>query len=153
MEVSNFPYHDLSSFCFAFGSLSKFPTGKLHDLIRVVFRLVSDLQNYGEFEKNRRNVRTRVPERTDIPPPKFESPNNSRTPPKESKAENRRNQESTMKKQSPPCKPNTPVRPKPRPNLPMQRNTNNVVKAQENSPIQRKPLSQQQEVCTNCIVS
>lgn len=154
MEVSNFPYHDLSSSCFSFAILVLYRNSpQATVMIWFGFRpLVSDLQNYEEPNKNRKNGRTRIPERTDVPPHKFESSNNSRSPPKESKPENRRNQESTMKKQSPPCKPNTPpVRPKPRPTPAMQRHANNIVRTKENIPIQRKPAPQQQEVCTNFV--
>ncbi|XP_057770439.1 probable mediator of RNA polymerase II transcription subunit 26b isoform X2 [Salvia miltiorrhiza] len=111
-----------------------------------------NLQNCGEFNKNPKNGRTRIPERSDIPTQKSESPNDSRTPPKDLKAGNRRNKESTTKKESPPCKPNTPARPKPpsnetgtrRPNPTAQPNGNYIFKAHQNGTIQKKPSPQQE---------
>ncbi|XP_041996637.1 probable mediator of RNA polymerase II transcription subunit 26b [Salvia splendens] len=113
-----------------------------------------NLQNCGEFNKNQKNGRTR----TDIPTRKSESPNDSRVPPKDLKAGNRRNQESMTKKESPPLKPNTPARPKPpsnemgtrRPNPVAQPNGNYVFKAQQNGTIPKKPPTQQQEKL-NCV--
>ncbi|XP_042003102.1 probable mediator of RNA polymerase II transcription subunit 26b [Salvia splendens] len=108
-----------------------------------------NLQNCGEFNKNQKNGRTR----TDVPTRKSEGPNDSRVPPKDLKAGNRRNQESMTKKESPPLKPNTPARPKPpsnemgtrRPNPVAQPNGNYVFKAQQNGTIPKKPPTQQQE--------
>lgn len=114
-----------------------------------------NLRNCGEFNKNRQNGRTRIPERTGVVPTrKVESPKDSRTPPKDSNnAENRRKHESTTKKESPPCKPNAPGKPKPpstetgarRPSPAAQPNANNVIKAPQNGTVQKKPLPQQQE--------
>lgn len=125
-------------------------------MIRVV---VSDPRNSGEFNKNRENGRKWIPERTDIPVQKFESPNDSRTSPKDSKAGNKRNQESTLKKEAPPCKPNGPGRPKPpsgefvtrTPKPAARPNVNNTIKVQQNSTTQKKPIPHQREVCIEYI--
>ncbi|KAI3472384.1 hypothetical protein Pfo_029145 [Paulownia fortunei] len=65
-------------------------------------------QNSGEFNKNRENGRKRRPEQTDIPKRKFESPNDSSNSLKDWKGDHKRNQESMLKKQAPPCQPNRP---------------------------------------------
>lgn len=87
----------------------------------------------------------RRPERRDIPIQKFESqnaPNDWR---------NKINQESMMKKEAPPCKPNGPGRSKPLTGesstaRPKASNINNVMKDHRNATVQKKPTPHQREV-------
>lgn len=89
------------------------------------------------------------PERRDTHMQKFESPNAARTVPNDRR--NKINQESALKKEAPPCKPNGPGRPKPltgessygRPKPPT---INNVMKDQRNTTLQKKPTPHQREV-------
>ncbi|KAL8460067.1 hypothetical protein ACS0TY_031834 [Phlomoides rotata] len=104
-----------------------------------------NLRNSGEFNKNQENGRMRRPERRDIPIQKFASPNAA--------PNDRRikiNQESTLKKETPPCKPNGPGRPKPLSGesvtgRPKPQNINNVIKDQRNIMVQKKPTPHQRE--------
>ncbi|KAL0428451.1 UNVERIFIED_CONTAM: putative mediator of RNA polymerase II transcription subunitb [Sesamum latifolium] len=77
------------------------------------------------------------------------SPTDSSTHPKDQKkSEQKTNQESTLKKRAPPCKPNRPPndesatrRPKP----PVQPKANNETKIQQNGTMPKKPVPHQQE--------
>ncbi|KAK6127193.1 hypothetical protein DH2020_039077 [Rehmannia glutinosa] len=121
-------------------------------------------QNCGEFNKNRENGRKRRPEKMDVPRRNFEGPDDSNAPlNNDSKAENKRNQESMLRKQAPPSKPNRPpkiesgpLKPKPpsdesgtrRPNPVVQLKAKNEIMAEQKSDkgtIQKKPVPRQQE--------
>ncbi|KAL0346147.1 UNVERIFIED_CONTAM: putative mediator of RNA polymerase II transcription subunitb [Sesamum radiatum] len=76
------------------------------------------------------------------------SPTDSSTHPKDQKSEQKMNQESTLKKRAPPCKPNRPPddesatrRPKPA----VQPKANNETKVQQKGTMPKKPVPHQQE--------
>ncbi|KAI3444300.1 hypothetical protein Pfo_000965 [Paulownia fortunei] len=120
-------------------------------------------RNSGEFNKNRESGRKPTLQKTDTRNWKVESPDGSRAPPKDGKAEQKRNPEAMLKKQAPPSKPNRPPsgesgpgRPKPpssesgpgRPKPAVKPKVNNEIKVQQKSDkgtIQKKPMPPQQE--------
>ncbi|KAK4392535.1 putative mediator of RNA polymerase II transcription subunitb [Sesamum angolense] len=78
----------------------------------------------------------------------FESLSDSSTHPKDQKSEQKTNQESTLKKRSPPCKPNRPPNdesPTRRPKPAVQPKANNETKIQQKGTMPKKPAPHQQE--------
>ncbi|KAL0316740.1 UNVERIFIED_CONTAM: putative mediator of RNA polymerase II transcription subunitb [Sesamum radiatum] len=79
---------------------------------------------------------------------KFESLSDSNTHPKDQKSEQKTNQESTLKKRSPPCKPNRPPNdesPTRRPKPAVQPKANNETRIQQKGTMSKKPAPHQQE--------
>lgn len=120
--------------------------------------------NDGEFNKNRENGRKPTLVKTDTPNSKFESPHDYHSPPKDRKAERKRNPETTLKRQGPPPKLNRPTgsesgqakqkppssarspgRPQPAVKPKVNTETNKVQQKSDKGTIQKRPIPSQQE--------